>query len=96
MKRLAFCLALCAPLAVMAKPAAPSEAPASSYQQLATLFTDWRAFNHPAIDKGRPDYSAAAMAKKAKDLAAFRARLKSINPRDWPIEQNWQVLARLW
>ena len=49
--------------------AAAVEAPASSYGQLANLFTDWRAFNHPAIVNGRPDYSAAAMAKKAEGLA---------------------------
>ena len=45
------------------------------YQSFATLFTDWRVFNHPGIVKGRPEYSAAAMAKKAEGLAAFRARL---------------------
>ena len=59
MNLLVLCLALCAPLAIMAKPAAAAEAPASSYQHLATLFTDWRAFNHPAIvtihDIGRVD-----------------------------------------
>jgi hypothetical protein len=88
MKRLALCLALCAPLAVLAKPAAPSEAPASSYQQLANLFTDWRAFNHPAIVNGRPDYSAAAMAKKVERLAAFRTRLKAIDTSGWSTEQK--------
>jgi hypothetical protein len=72
----------------MAKPAATPEAPASSYQQLPTLFTEWRAFNHPAIDKGRPDYSAGATAKKAEGLATFRARLKAIDPRGWTIEQK--------
>src|SRR3982750_1857044 len=77
-----------APLAVMATAAAAAEAPASSYQQLATLFTDWRELNHPAIVHGRPDYSAAAMTKKAEGFAAFRARLKAIGPGDWPIEQK--------
>src|ERR1044072_5739182 len=81
-------LALFAQLALMATAAAAAEAPGSSYQQLAALFTDWREFNHPAIVKGRPDYSATAMTKKAKGLAAFRARLKPINPRDWSIEQK--------
>src|SRR5438067_1127824 len=88
MKRLALCLALCWPLGVMAKPAAPTEATASSYQQLATLFTDWRAFNHPAIVNCRPDYSPAAMAKKAEGLADFRTRLKAIDPRGWSTEQK--------
>src|SRR5690348_5630473 len=88
MKRLALCLALCAALGVMAKPTAPSETPASSYQELATLFTDWRAFNHPMIVNGRPDYSAAAMAKKAEGLAAFRTRLKAIGTSGWSTEQK--------
>jgi hypothetical protein len=89
MKPLIFCLALLAPLACVAQPTAlAAEAPASSYQQVAALFTDWREFNHPAIDKGRPDYSAAAMTKKAKGLAAFRARLKAINHGDWSTEQK--------
>jgi uncharacterized protein (DUF885 family) len=55
---------------------------------LATLFTDWRAFNHPAIVHGRPDYSAAAMIKKADGFAAFRTRLKAIDPGGWSIEQK--------
>jgi len=88
MKRLALCLALIAPLAIMAKPAAAAEASASPYQQLANLFTDWRAFNHPAIVHGRPDYSAPAMAKKAEELAAFRARLKAIDTSGWSTEQK--------
>jgi hypothetical protein len=89
MKSLRFCLALLAPLALVATgAAAAAEPPASAYQQLAALFSDWREFNHPAIVHGRPDYSAPAMTKKAKGLAAFRARLKAINPRDWPIEQK--------
>src|SRR5262249_11910626 len=79
MTRLTLCLVLCAPFAIMAKPAAAAEAPASSYQQLANLFTDCRAFNHPAIVHGRHDYSAAAMAKKAEGLAAFRTRLRAID-----------------
>jgi len=88
MKRLVLCLALCAPLVVMAKPAAPSEAAASSYQRLATLFTDWRAFNHPAILNGLPDYSAAAMAKKTEGLTSFRTRLKAIDTSGWSTEQK--------
>src|SRR5215211_7970627 len=85
MKLLALCLAA---LAMMAKPAAAADPPAPSYQPLASLFTDWRAFNHPAIVDGRPDYSAAAMAKKADGLADFRARLKAIDPGSLSTEQK--------
>src|ERR1044071_6573578 len=81
-------LSLFASLALMATAVAAAEAPASSYQSLASLFSDWRPFNHPAIVKGRPDYSAAAMAKKAEELAAFRARLKAIDTSGWSTEQK--------
>ena len=87
MKLLALCLALCAPLAAIVKSAGAAEAPAP-YQSLATLFTDWRAFNYPAIVNGRPDYSASAMAKKAEGLAAFCARLKAIDSGGWSTEQK--------
>src|SRR3954468_14002322 len=70
---------LCMHLLAASAMTAAAVAPASSYQQLANTFTDWRAFNHPAIVNGRPDYSAAAMAKKAEGLAAFRTRLKAID-----------------
>src|SRR6185295_16937684 len=89
MKPRILCLALLAPLAFVATAAGlAAEAPGSSYQQLVTLFANWREFNHPAIVHGRPDYSAPAMTKKAKGLAAFRARLKAIKPGDWPTEQK--------
>ncbi len=88
MNQRALSLALMASLALVANFAAATEAPASSYQKLATLFSDWRAFNHPAIVGGRPDYSAAAMAKKAEGLAAFRARLKAIDPSGWSTVQK--------
>ena len=68
--------------------AAAAGAPGSSYQQLAKSFTDWRAFNHPAIINGRPDYSAAAMAKKAEGLAAFRTCLKAIDTTGWSTAQK--------
>ncbi|HEV2806281.1 MAG TPA: DUF885 family protein [Chthoniobacterales bacterium] len=73
---------------MMAQPTPAPQPPGSSYEQLASLFTDWRAFNHPAMDKGRPDYSAVAMTKKAKGLADFRARLKSIDPSGWSTMQK--------
>ncbi len=88
MKRHFLCLFLFVPLALTGKMAAAAEAPASSYQSLATLFSDWREFNHPAIVKGRPDYSVAAMAKKAEGLAAYRARLKAIDPSGWSTVQK--------
>jgi hypothetical protein len=58
-----------------------------THVQLVKLFADWRAFNHPAIVRGRPDYSAAAMATRAARLPAFKRRLAAIDRRGWTASQ---------
>ena len=61
----------------------------ANYDGLVTLFSDWRAFERPTIENGMPDYSAAAMARKAAALPAYRERLKSIDTSSWsPAAQN--------
>ena len=73
-------LALVAPLAIGASmiPAVMAAPAATGHQQLVDLFADWRTFNHPRIVHGKPDYSAAAMAAKARALPAFQRRLTAI------------------
>src|SRR5262245_225541 len=72
-------------------PAGPASAagPRSArYEDLVSLFADWRAFQRPKVVSGVPDYSAPAMATQYKDLAAYRARLLAIDPSGWPIPQQ--------
>jgi uncharacterized protein (DUF885 family) len=71
-------------------PAGPSasfpmaRAPAAAgYDALTALFVEWRAFARPEFRGAAPDYSQAAMARKAAALPAWRARLKAINPAGW-------------
>jgi len=84
-------LLIAAPLATsaIALPApAVAQAP-SRHAQLIGLFSEWRAFVHPQIVRGVPDYSALAMAAKAARLADFRARLKAIDTSGWsPADRN--------
>ena len=98
MRRIMLCLAALLPVAAPlsaqpAKPAKPAKpvtaiAPAPAGQaRLVRLFGDWRAFNHPAIVRGRPDYGAAAMAARAARLPAFRRRLGAIARRGWTASQ---------
>ncbi len=82
MLRIALGLALALPVAAAA-PVIAAEMPASSHQQLVSLFADWRAFNHPTIGHGKPDYGAAAMTAKASGLAAFKQRLAAIDTSGW-------------
>lgn len=87
MLRLALALAVATPF-VSGTPAIAAQAPASTHQQLVSLFADWRAFNHPAIVHGRPDYSAAAMTRKAAGLAVFKNRLAAIDTTGWTASQR--------
>jgi hypothetical protein len=71
-----------------------SVARSSSYQDLTSLFTEWRAFQKPGLVAGVPDYSAAAMAAQQRALPDFQRRLAAIDPSAWPIPQqvDYQVV----
>ncbi|MEK7265250.1 MAG: DUF885 family protein [Pseudomonadota bacterium] len=56
---------------------------ADSYQNLVNLWRDWRAFQPPRVENCVPDYSAAAMAAKAKSLEGFQSRLAAIDAKGW-------------
>ena len=60
----------------------------AGYQNLISLFNDWRAFQKPAIVDGVPDYTAAAMAAQQRELPAYQRRLAAIEPGAWPVPQQ--------
>jgi Bacterial protein of unknown function (DUF885) len=70
--------------------ATPAVAPASSarYEDLLTLFKEWRAFQRPRLVGGVPDYSVAAMAAQHAALPDLQARLAAIDPSGWPVAQQ--------
>jgi len=62
--------------------------------QLTTLFTEWRAFQRPALVQGAPDYSARAMAAQAAALPSWRRRLAAIDTTGWSIahQVDWHLV----
>lgn len=66
------------------------------YDELATLFAEWREFESPEFANGVPDYSEDAMAAQYDALPEWRARLEALNPRGrgWPVEQqvDWHLV----
>ena len=60
----------------------------SDYEDLVTLFKEWRDFQKPKINKGVPDYTAAAMEKQQQGLKEQQAKLAAIDPSSWPISQQ--------
>jgi len=89
MLRILFQLALTVPVLLsLPTPAAASVPAATGHAELVRLFADWRAFNHPAIVRGQPDYSARAMAAKATQLRTFRRRLAAFDTTGWSASQR--------
>jgi hypothetical protein len=71
----------------LAAPAAGAEPPApAGPEALARLFAEWRAFEHPPLKDGAPDYSAATFERRHAELKAYRDRLEAIDTTGWPVE----------
>ena len=68
--------------------ATPIAAGSARYEDLTTLFGEWRSFQQPKRVDGAPDYSAAAMAAQERELSGFANRLVAIDPTSWPIPQQ--------
>lgn len=59
-----------------------------NYQDLVSLFAEWRSFEQPPDRDGAPDYTAATIARRHEELKGFQQRLAAIRPGSWPIEQQ--------
>ena len=76
---------------------AAASAPAArsaGYDDLLTLFKEWRDFQRPKLVQSIPDYSPAAMSAQQRELPRFQARLKAIDPAAWPVPQqvDWHLV----
>ncbi|MFV1981537.1 MAG: hypothetical protein ACC655_10320, partial [Rhodothermia bacterium] len=60
----------------------------SDYEDLVSLFQDWRAFQKPQLLDGIPDYSSGAMARQHGELARYRDRLVGIDTTGWSISNR--------
>jgi uncharacterized protein (DUF885 family) len=96
-----FFRALLASLALIATPGTPARA--DDLSRLAHDFWVWRAAEQPAsgddiprIERPAdwtPDWSAASIAERRKELAAFKERWSNLDPSAWPVPE--QVDGRL-
>ncbi|HEX9149183.1 MAG TPA: DUF885 family protein, partial [Thermoanaerobaculia bacterium] len=68
--------------------------PSTRYEDLLSLFRDWRSFQKPRLVDGVPDYTPAAMAAQHQELASWQQRLAAIDPSGWPVgrQVDWHVV----
>ena len=67
---------------------------ASTYDELVTLFKEWREFQSPELIDGIPDYSVMAMKKQYSELARWQDRLNAFDTTRWPIKHqvDWYLV----
>jgi uncharacterized protein (DUF885 family) len=58
------------------------------YNDLASLFKEFREFQNPQVINGVPDYSAAAIAEQLRGLKKFQSRLAAIDAGNWPVSKQ--------
>ena len=71
-----------------------SETISATHQDLVAFHQEWRAFQRPDFVDGVPDYSAEAMARQHRELAAWQARLASMDTAGWSVAEkvDWHLV----
>ena len=75
-------------LSCQAEKEQPPTTTSGSYQNLVTLFREWRAFETPPLREGAPDYTAETFEKRWPAFKEIQARLLAIDYSGWPVEQQ--------
>jgi uncharacterized protein DUF885 len=88
------CMILAAAPAGGARDSATAAPRSTRYEDLVSLFSDWRSFQRPKVVDGVPDYTPAAMDMQKRELVSYQRRLAGIDPSGWPIarQAEWHVV----
>lgn len=67
---------------------------ASDYNELLTLFQQWRNFENPPLRDGAPDYTEATFKARHKEFKLLQQRLDAMDTAAWSIPQqvDWQLV----
>lgn len=65
-----------------------------SYDDLVSLFKDWRSFEKPPLLKGAPDYTAQSFDARHPEFLKLQKSLLGIDTSSWPINQkvDWMIV----
>jgi hypothetical protein len=72
----------------------PPTATNKNYQDLVTLFKEWRTFEIPPLRDGAPDYTAETFEHRWPEFKQLQAKLHTFDISEWPIEQqvDWHIV----
>lgn len=57
------------------------------HQQLVDLYKSWRAFEHPPLKNGAPDYTEGTFTLRMPGFRKLKQQLLALDTTAWPIEQ---------
>jgi len=72
----------------------PAEKKLKDYNDLVTLFKEWRVFEIPPLLHSAPDYTAGTFAMRVPQFKALQQRLKAIDTTHWtlPHKVDWLIV----
>ena len=94
----AFTATLATALTLALAPRLPAQAPvrpqSTTFAQLLTIFTGWRAFEEPPRVDGIPDYSPPTNARRLTALRDWQTRLAAIDTTGWSVKEqvDWHLV----
>jgi hypothetical protein len=64
------------------------------YEDLVSLFKEWRTFEQPPLLNGAPDYTKASFEKRWPDFKELQSKLQSIDTSGWSTENqvDWMIV----
>ena len=76
------------------KETTPGEKRSGDYNDLVSLFKDWRSFEIPPLLNGAPDYTESTFAKRLPKFKELEQRLTSIDTVNWtlPHKVDWLIV----
>ncbi len=72
----------------------PATPTSNSYEDLVSLFHEWRSFENPPLLNGAPDYTVETFEKRWPEFKKLQNKLHAIDFSDWPVDQqvDWHIV----
>ncbi|WP_020569123.1 hypothetical protein [Neolewinella persica] len=72
----------------------PAAVATSDYQDLTTLFQEWRTFENPPLREGAPDYTAETFKQRRPAFETLQRRLLAMDTTGWAVAQqvDWHIV----
>ncbi|RMB63944.1 hypothetical protein EAX61_00755 [Dokdonia sinensis] len=66
----------------------------TQYDDVVSLFHEWRAFENPPLLEGAPDYTVSTFKKRLPRFKELQSQLKAIDTSNWPVNQqvDWMII----